>query len=69
MLGWIHEKLVIQESTPRGGRFYASNSTTIGNDSWDNAHTSDWSSMDERLGKELSTLVQRAQRTNGSSDG
>jgi len=31
MLGWIHEKMVILESTPRGGRFFASSLITIGN--------------------------------------
>jgi hypothetical protein len=24
MMGWIHEKMAIQESTPKGGRFSAS---------------------------------------------
>jgi hypothetical protein len=105
MLGWIHEKMAIQESTPGGGRFFASSSTiarnstsvsndpcilsedyltatkndswdnahtyltTTKNDSWDNAHTFDSSSKGERLGKEPSTLVQRAQRTIGRLDG
>jgi hypothetical protein len=31
MLGWIHEKMVSQESTPRGGRFSASGLTVVGN--------------------------------------
>ncbi len=44
-------------------------STAVGNDSWDNAHTSDLSSRGKRLGEEPSTLVQRAQRTGGSSGG
>jgi hypothetical protein len=81
--------MATQESTPRGGRFFASSSTVIGNDilacndpcalgrdcstavgndSWDNAHTSDPFSKGERMGREPSTLVQRAQRTGGSSD-
>jgi hypothetical protein len=44
-------------------------STATGNGSWDNTHTSDPSSKGERLGKELSTLVQRVQCTSGSSNG
>jgi hypothetical protein len=32
MLGWIHEKMVIQKSTLRGGRFFTSDPTTVGND-------------------------------------
>jgi len=32
MLGWIREKMVIPESTPRGGKFSASDSITVGND-------------------------------------
>ncbi len=32
MLGLIFEKMVIQETTPRGGRFFASGSTATGND-------------------------------------
>jgi hypothetical protein len=31
MLGWIREKMAIQESTLRGGRFFTSGSTVIGN--------------------------------------
>jgi hypothetical protein len=31
MLGWIREKMATQESTPGGGRFFASDSTTVGN--------------------------------------
>jgi len=31
MLGWIREKIVIPESAPRGGRFFASGSITTGN--------------------------------------
>ncbi len=31
MLGWIYEKMDIQESTPGGGRFYAFSSTVTGN--------------------------------------
>jgi len=31
MLGWIHEKMVIQASTLGGGRFFASSSTVAGN--------------------------------------
>jgi hypothetical protein len=82
--------MVTQESTPGGGRFSTSISTTtkngasvysdpcapsgdystaVGNNSWDNAHTSKPSSRGERLGGELSTLVQLAQLTGGSSDG
>ncbi len=44
-------------------------STTIGNDSWDNGHTSDLCSRGKRLDEEPLTLVQRAQRTGGSSNG
>jgi hypothetical protein len=44
-------------------------STATGNGSWDNTHTSNPFSRGKRLGEEPSTLVQRAQRTNGSSDG
>jgi len=44
-------------------------STDHGNSSWDNAHTSDSSSKGKRLGSEQSTLLQRAQRTSGSSNG
>jgi hypothetical protein len=44
-------------------------STTAWNGSWDNAHTSNMSSRGERLGGELSTLVQHTQCTSGSSDG
>jgi hypothetical protein len=44
-------------------------STTAGNGSWDNAHTSDPSSRGERLGGNPSTLVQCAQCMGGSSDG
>jgi hypothetical protein len=32
MLGWICEKMTILKSTPKGGRFYASNLITVGND-------------------------------------
>jgi len=32
MLGWIHEKMAIQESAPRGGRFFTSGSIVVGND-------------------------------------
>jgi hypothetical protein len=32
MLGWIREKMTILESTPKGGRFYASSLTTTRND-------------------------------------
>jgi hypothetical protein len=32
MLGWIREKMAIQELAPGGGRFSASNSIVIGND-------------------------------------
>jgi hypothetical protein len=32
MLGWIREKMDTQESTPRGGRFFASGSIIVGND-------------------------------------
>jgi hypothetical protein len=31
MLGWIRETMAIQESTPRGGMFFAFGSTVIGN--------------------------------------
>jgi hypothetical protein len=31
MLGWICEKMAIQESAPGGGKFFASNSTTTKN--------------------------------------
>ncbi len=31
MLGWICEKMAIQESTPGGGRFFASNSIVVKN--------------------------------------
>jgi len=31
MLGWIHEKMATPESTPRGGRFFASSSITTRN--------------------------------------
>jgi hypothetical protein len=31
MLGWIREKMAIQKSAPGGGRFFASNSTVVGN--------------------------------------
>jgi hypothetical protein len=48
------------------GRDY---STAVGNGSWDNAHTSNLSSRGERLGGELSTLVQRTQHMGESSDG
>jgi len=80
MIGWIREKMAIQESAPKGGRFFAFNSIdscatgrdcliAIGNDSWDNACTFYSSSKSERLGRKPSTLVQHAQRTSGSSDG
>jgi len=32
MLGWIREKMATLETTPRGGRFFASDSITAGND-------------------------------------
>jgi hypothetical protein len=32
MLGWIHEKMAIQELALRGGRFSTSDSTVVGND-------------------------------------
>jgi hypothetical protein len=32
MLGWIHEKMGIQELAPGGGKFFASGSTADGND-------------------------------------
>jgi len=32
MLGWIREKMATPELAPRGGRFSASGSITIGND-------------------------------------
>jgi hypothetical protein len=90
MLGWIREKMAIQELAPRGGKFLASGSivvgndtfacsnpcipgedgsTTAGNNSYDNAHTSDPSSRGERLGREPCTLVQCAQRIGGNSNG
>jgi hypothetical protein len=31
MLGWIHEKMVSQKSTPKGGRFFTSGSIVTGN--------------------------------------
>jgi hypothetical protein len=31
MLGWICEKMAIQELAPRGGKFFASDSTVVGN--------------------------------------
>jgi hypothetical protein len=31
MLGWIHEKMATQESTPGGGRFSAFGSIVVGN--------------------------------------
>jgi len=31
MLGWICEKMATPKSTPKGGRFYASGSITVGN--------------------------------------
>jgi hypothetical protein len=31
MLGWIHEKMAIQELTLRGGRFFAFDSIVTGN--------------------------------------
>jgi hypothetical protein len=31
MLGWIREKMATLESAPRGGRFFTSSSTTVGN--------------------------------------
>jgi hypothetical protein len=90
MLGWIRDKMILFQSAPRGGRFFASNltivgndtltcndpcapggdySTTVGNGSWDNTHTFDLSNKGKRLGREPSTLVQCAQRTNGSLRG
>jgi len=42
-------------------------SIVAGNGSWNNTHTSNSSNRGKRLGKEQSTLVQRAQRTGGSS--
>jgi hypothetical protein len=44
-------------------------STVVGNNSWDNVHTSNSSSRGERPGKKPNVLVQRAQRTVGSLDG
>jgi len=32
MLGWIREKMATPESAPRGGKFSASGSITVGND-------------------------------------
>ncbi len=32
MLGWIHEKMATQESTPRGGGLSASNSIVVRNE-------------------------------------
>jgi hypothetical protein len=89
MLGWIHEKMAIQESALEVANFLPlvqpplettlvcsdpctpceDCSTATGNDSWDNAHTSDLSSRGERLGEKPSILVQRTQRTSGSLDG
>jgi hypothetical protein len=48
---------------------HALQAIAVGNDSWDNAHTSNPSSRGEGLGGNPSTLVQHAQCTNGSSDG
>jgi hypothetical protein len=31
MLGWIREKMAIQELAPGGGRFFASDPTAVGN--------------------------------------
>jgi hypothetical protein len=31
MLGWICEKMATRESTPRGGKFFASDSIAVGN--------------------------------------
>jgi hypothetical protein len=44
-------------------------STAVGNNYWDNVHTSDPSSRGKRLGGEPSTLMQHAQRTSGSLGG
>ncbi len=44
-------------------------STVVGNNSWDNAHTSDLSSRDKRWGGKPSTLVQHTQCIGGSSRG
>jgi hypothetical protein len=44
-------------------------STAAGNNFWDNAHTFDSSNRGERLGGEPNTLMQRAQRAGGSSNG
>jgi hypothetical protein len=43
--------------------------TVVGNSSYDNSHTSNSSNKGKRLGGKPSTLVQRAQRTGGSSIG
>jgi len=32
MLGWIREKMATPESAPKGGRFFASGSITVEND-------------------------------------
>jgi len=32
MLGWIRKKMAILESAPKGGKFFASDSITAGND-------------------------------------
>jgi hypothetical protein len=90
LLGWIREKMAIQESAPRGGMFSTSDSTvignnastyndpcvpgkdcstTVGNGSWDIAHTSDLFSKGERPNRELSALVQYTQHIVRSSDG
>jgi hypothetical protein len=43
--------------------------TVVGNSSYDNSHTSNSSNKGKRLGGKPSTLVQRTQRTDGSSIG
>jgi hypothetical protein len=67
MLDWIREKMATQESIPGGGRFFASNSTIVGN----GASTC---SDPCALGKDCSTVVgngswNNAHTSNPSSKG
>ncbi len=60
MLGRICEKMAIPELARGSGKFSAFGSTTAGNGA---------STWGKRLGRKLSTLVQRAQHMGGSSGG
>jgi hypothetical protein len=54
MLGWIRKKMIIQESTLRGDKFFASDSTIIRNDA---STCSDLCVLNEIIQSSLGTVL------------